>query len=61
MEYGRVVGESTGFSGGGGPGDITGQLMDAATDVVDQIAAQPPEILLGATVAAIIAIVLLRR
>lgn len=61
MEYGRVVGQSTGVAGGGGSRDITGQIMDAITDVADQVASQPPEILIGAVVIGLIAVVLLRR
>jgi hypothetical protein len=62
MEYGRVVGESTGFSGGGGgSGDITGQLMDAVSGAVDQVMSQPPEILLGIAVVALIGLVIIRR
>ena len=61
MEYGRVVGETTGIGGGGGGGDVTGQIMDALTDAADQVAAQPPEVLIGATIAILIGVVLLRR
>ena len=62
MEYGRVVGQSTGVAGGGGGSrDITSQVMDAITDVVDQVASQPPEILVGAVVIGLVAVVLLRR
>lgn len=61
MEYGRVVGESTGIGGGGGGGDVTGQIMDALADAADQVASQPPEILIGAAIVAIIGVVLLRR
>ena len=62
MEYGRVVGQSTGITGGGGGSrDITSQVMDAITDVVDQVASQPPEILIGAAVIGLVALVLLRR
>lgn len=62
MEYGRVIGESTGIGGGGGgPGDITGQVLDALSDAVDQIASQPPEILIGIAIVALIGLVLIRR
>jgi hypothetical protein len=62
MEYGRIVGESTGVAGGrGGGGDVTGRVMDAVSGVVDQIASQPPEILIAIAVAAFIAVVLIRR
>ncbi len=62
MEYGRVVGESTGVGGGRGTsGDVTGQVMDAISDAVDQVASLPPEVLIGATIAILIAVVLLRR
>jgi hypothetical protein len=63
MEYGRIVGESTGVAGGRGGGgrDVTGQVMDAVSDVVDQVASQPPEILIAVAVVAVIALMLLRR
>ena len=63
MEYGRIVGESTGVAGGrgSGSGDVTGRVMDAVSDVVDQVASQPPEILIAIAVAALVALVLLRR
>lgn len=61
MEYGRIVGESTGIAGGGGSGDITGQIMDAIGDVVDEVASLPPEVLVGAAIVALVALVLLRR
>jgi hypothetical protein len=51
-EYGRVVGQGSGVGGRSGPTDLTGQVMAAFSDIVDTIAAQPPEILLG--VAAVI-------
>jgi hypothetical protein len=46
-EYGRVVGQGSGLGGRSGQTDLTGQVMAAISDVVDTIAAQPPEILLG--------------
>jgi len=47
-EYGRIVGQSTGVSGGGGGrGDLTGEVMAAVSGAIDQIASQPPEVLLG--------------
>jgi hypothetical protein len=63
MEYGRIVGESTGVGGGRGGGgcDVTGRVMDAVSDVVDQVASQPPEILIAIAMAAFTALVLLRR
>ena len=62
MEYGRIVGESTGVGGvRGTSGDVTGQVMDAISDAVDQVASLPPEVLIGATIAILIAVVLLRR
>ena len=61
MEYGRVVGESTGIGGGGGGGDITGQILDALADAADQVATQPPEVLIGVAVVALVGLVLLRR
>ena len=60
MEYARVVGESSGIGGGGG-GDITGRLFDAVGDAMDQVMALPPEVLVGAAIAAVIGLVLLRR
>lgn len=62
MEYGRIVGESTGTAGrGGGTGDVTGQVLDAISDAIDQVAALPTEVLLGAAIIGIIALVLIRR
>jgi hypothetical protein len=45
-EYGRIVGGGGGM--GGGSGDLTGQVMSTLSGLVDKIASQPPEILLGA-------------
>ena len=59
MEYARVVGQSTGARGGGG--DITGQVMDAISDAVDQVATLPAEVLVGAAIAALVVLLLLRR
>lgn len=62
MEYGRVVGQSTGVArGSGGTGDVTGQIMDAIGDAADQVASLPPEILVGAVIAVVVGWVLLRR
>jgi hypothetical protein len=62
MEYGRIVGESTGTAGrGGGTGDVTGQVMDAISDAIDQVASLPPEVLVAGAVLALIALVFFRR
>ncbi len=63
MEYGRVVGESTGIGSGrgGGSQDVTGQVMDAVSDAVDQVASLPPEVLVAIAIGAIVALVLFRR
>jgi hypothetical protein len=61
MEYGRIVGESTGVAGGGGSGDITGQVMNAIEDAVDQVAALPPPVLIALVVVAIIGLIVFRR
>jgi hypothetical protein len=62
MEYGRIVGESTGVAGrNSGSGDVTGQIMDAVSDAVDQVATLPPEVLVGVAIAALVGLVLLRR
>lgn len=62
MGYGRIVGESTGVGGGRrGSGDVTGQVMDAVSDAIDQVASLPPEILITMAVVAVIALALLRR
>ena len=45
----------------GGSGDLTGQIMAAVGDIVDKIAAQPPEILLGVAAVMIIGGWLLMR
>jgi hypothetical protein len=61
-EYGRIVGQGTGMGGrSGGSGDLTGQIMSAVGDIVDQIASQPPEILLGVAAVMIIGGWLLMR
>ena len=47
-EYGRIVGQGTGAGGRSvNSGDVVGQIMAAVSDIVDKIASQPPEILLG--------------
>ena len=63
MEYGRIVGESSGAGGGrgGGTGDVTGQVMDAVSDAIDQVASLPPEVLVAGAVLALIALVFFRR
>lgn len=60
-EYGRIVGEGSRAGGGSGSGDITGQLMAAVSDAVDQVASQPPEILVAMAVVVVIGLVLLFR
>lgn len=61
-EYGRVVGQSSGGSGrSGGSSDLTGQVMAAVTDAFEQIAALPPEMLIGAAVAIMIGGMLIFR
>ena len=57
MEYGRVVGESTGIGGGGGSGDITGQVMNALESAVDEIASLPPPVLIAVVAVVIIGLV----
>ena len=47
-EYGRIVGESSGAVGGrGGSGssDLGGDVMGALSDLVDQVATLPIEVL----------------
>ena len=61
MEYGRIVGESTGVAGGRGSGDITGQVMNALEDAVDQVASLPPPVLIALVVVVIIGLVVFRR
>lgn len=51
-EYGRVVGQGSDVGGRSGATDLTGQVLAAFSHIVDSIAAQPPEVLLG--VAAVI-------
>jgi hypothetical protein len=61
-EYGRIVGQGTGVGGrSGGSGDLTGQIMAAVGDIVERIASQPPEILLGVAAVVIIGGWLLMR
>ena len=63
MEYGRIVGQSSGhrWCRGGGTGDVTGQVMDAISDAIDQVASLPPEVLVAGAVLALIALVFFRR
>ena len=63
MEYGRIVGESTGVGGGrgGGSGDITGQVMNALEDAADQVMSLPPPVLIGLVAVVIIGLVIFRR
>lgn len=61
MEYGRIVGESSGVAGGGGSGDITGQVMSALEDAADQVMALPPPVLIGLVAVAIIGLIIFRR
>ena len=61
MEYGRVVGESTGIGGGGGSGDITGQVMNALESAVDEIASLPPPVLIAVVAVVIIGLVCFKR
>jgi len=63
MEYGRIVGQSSGATGGrgGGTGDVTGQVMNAISDAIDQVAGLPPAVLIGAAIVAIVLLVLIRR
>ena len=47
-EYGRIVGESSGAVGGrsgSGSSDLGGDVMGAFSDLVDQVAALPIEVL----------------
>lgn len=46
-EYGRIVGGSSGSGRGGGGGDLTVDIMATVQDILDQIAAQPPELLVA--------------
>jgi hypothetical protein len=62
MEYGRIVAESTGMAGGGGGDrDLAGQVMDAVSDVADQVATLPPEMLVGLVAVIVVGSILLRR
>lgn len=61
MEYGRVVGQSTGVAGGGGSGDITGQVMNALENAVEQIASLPPPVLIALAAVVIIGFVFFKR
>ena len=55
-EYGRTVGETSGAVGGGGGGssDPFGAVMDVASDLLDQIAALPMEVVVVFVAAVII-------
>jgi hypothetical protein len=61
MEYGQVVGQSTGIVGGGGSGDITAQVMNALENVVDQVAALPPPVLIAIAAVVVIGLVFFKR
>ena len=63
MEYGRIVGESSGIAGGrgGGSGDITGQVLDAIGDAADQVMSLPPPVLIALVVVGVIGLVVFRR
>ena len=62
MEYGRIVGESSGTAGrGGGTGDITGQIMNTLENAVDQVATLPPPVLVAVAVVALIGLIVFRR
>ena len=63
MEYGRVVGESTGTAGVGRVcrGDLPGQIMNAVSDAIDQVASLPIEVLVGAAIVGVVLLVLIRR
>lgn len=61
MEYGRIVGESTGVASGGGSGDITGQVMNAIEDAVDQVASLPPPVLIALVAVVLIGLIVFRR
>ncbi len=62
MEYGQVVGRSTGVGGGGGgSGDITGQVMDALENAAEEIAALPPPVLIALVAIVIIGLILFKR
>ena len=56
VEYGGIVREGGGAGGGrGGPGfDVGGNVMDFFSDLVERIAALPPEVLLVAVAAVLI-------
>ena len=47
-EYGRIVGESSGAVGGGsgGSSDLGGDVMGAFSDLLDQVATLPAEVLI---------------
>ena len=55
-EYGMTVGETSGAVGGGGGGssDPFGALMGAVSDVFDQIAALPTEVVVVLVAAVIV-------
>jgi hypothetical protein len=61
MEYGQVVGRSTGVGGGGGSGDITGQVMDALENAAEEIAALPPVVLIALAAVVIIGLIFFKR
>jgi hypothetical protein len=63
MEYGQVVGRSTGVGGGGGggSGDITAQVMDALENAAEEIAALPPAVLIALVAVVIIGLIFFKR
>jgi hypothetical protein len=62
LEYGRTTAQGTGLgAGNGGDRDITGDIVTAVTNAVDQVISLPPEILISGAVVAVIGVILLRR
>lgn len=60
-EYGRIVGGGGGSGRGGGSGDLTVDVMATVQDIIDQIAALPPEMLIVIVAAVMIGGMLVLR
>jgi hypothetical protein len=67
VEYGNTVGQSSGLVGtgggaaGGGSFDVGVDVLEVLTDIVDRIAAMPPELLLLAAAGFVAGLFVFRR
>lgn len=64
IEYGHGVGQGTGATGGrsgGGSTDLGGEAVNALADVVDRVAALPPEMLVVLLLVVLAGLFVLKR